>query len=634
MPDLFEKPEDFRPGSRRISAGSLNDILKALPRLITGANGIEVSKAGDRIIIGLKDGGSPIGAENLRYFVIREERDDYLICTPLTRSVADAILYDKDRGKDDPAVVYIAKPYALQRSPWDTKVVKLGDIEYTYQYYGTAGTVGFKEPLALPTGAKPGKRKAIYDDPSGIIDTNTNLVRRLTDELVIDPPYFPGDFLLAFRTGTPYSVLTDVSTDTDSPIVWTDMNQSARRWGLAALGQGLKFLAEVDINSGAGIQPSYLVNIFDGTDYAATQNNYIDKTDPNNPVDTGSPYREKLATANQLPTAQKAFYNGELVVVQQAAQTQQGVGPGPWYIQKLFESQYRDGWLTGQLAMRLFSYTAPPGTSDIVRYINTTSPRRTYYSRDGTSGLDIYDRLASNSFYLFDEAVDYKTMLDHFGLTANQSVNYVSVTAAAFGGLFLGYLFRDCIVPIIESKNASNIVHKFNDKTPSAMDFGTYTIKVDGVLGTAGGIIPPTTTAAQAVWVIGSVSSGGAPNPPSPITVTSFGSDYTLASSDTPFYNGLAYLLPTIGTGAISNLASTKVHKTNFVLAISIHADFFGSIFSHYTKTSGSGPSSFDVIYQYAETTEASVQNFLLDSTAHINGSYTDVLGGRIQVQG
>lgn len=108
MSDLKRKPAAFVPGSRTLSAGALNLILTATPRLITGGAGIGVGKMGDRIIVSRADpAGAPPGTAAL--VTVKEVKGTYLVC---------------DR---DGATINVAKPWGLRHdAQWPAGYV------YTY----------------------------------------------------------------------------------------------------------------------------------------------------------------------------------------------------------------------------------------------------------------------------------------------------------------------------------------------------------------------------------------------------------------------------------------------------------------------------------------------------------------------
>src|SRR6185369_16130053 len=140
MPELDPKPHPFRPGLP-LSARSLNRTLESQFRQFRGNRTAQVADYGDRTVVGVNDRSTILpGAGNyLQQFVVLEEYDDLLLCTPLVLPTSSAPLvtpndgrtamaptYSPLNGLTDPetqqpslARVWVAKPYALQRLPWE-----------------------------------------------------------------------------------------------------------------------------------------------------------------------------------------------------------------------------------------------------------------------------------------------------------------------------------------------------------------------------------------------------------------------------------------------------------------------------------------------------------------------------------
>ena len=167
MSNLHEKPIDFKVGSKKLSAGALNQMLNAIPRVIQGGSGVSVIKHGDRILISLASvQGTAPGATCL--MTIEEVLDAHLIC---------------DR---DGASVRVAKPWGLRKG-----VVFPSDCTYVYvdETHRTASKSG-------------------EDD----------------EEQYISPGYEVGEELLCVRI--PSARITDAVL----PIVWVDKNWIGRYW--------------------------------------------------------------------------------------------------------------------------------------------------------------------------------------------------------------------------------------------------------------------------------------------------------------------------------------------------------------------------------------------------------------------
>ncbi len=132
--DLKRVPNPIRPNQQKISAESLNDLRDAMTRQLTGDGTISVQKFGNRTtLVGKKEGGR-CGCEGVltQQMTVLQEFDDYLLCYP---HGADQFVqpYNQDTDAQQPASqqIYVAKPNALQRTPFDGRTVNLG--------YGTTG---------------------------------------------------------------------------------------------------------------------------------------------------------------------------------------------------------------------------------------------------------------------------------------------------------------------------------------------------------------------------------------------------------------------------------------------------------------------------------------------------------------
>jgi len=78
MADLKDKPNAFTEGQESLSAGDLNKVRDATPRLITGGSGVHTIKFGDRIIISSrkKDKTNVTTA----IMTVAEEHEDFIVC--------------------------------------------------------------------------------------------------------------------------------------------------------------------------------------------------------------------------------------------------------------------------------------------------------------------------------------------------------------------------------------------------------------------------------------------------------------------------------------------------------------------------------------------------------------------------
>lgn len=167
MPDMNERPPAIKAGQPTLSARSLNKIREAAPRLITGGNGIDVKKLGDRFIVNLKDSpGAP--PSTIAIVTVISVEDEYIVC-------------DKDG-----ATINVAKPWALRKEA-DWPSVKT--YVYTSAHERTASEAGE------------------------------------ADEEQSYPDYEEDEELLVVRL--PSARINDVD---DNKIVWHDLNAVGRTW--------------------------------------------------------------------------------------------------------------------------------------------------------------------------------------------------------------------------------------------------------------------------------------------------------------------------------------------------------------------------------------------------------------------
>lgn len=175
MGDLSTKPPPFSSTARALSAGALNMLRAAIPRLISGGPGISVKKFGDRLVVSLKDSAGAVpGASALA--TITEVRGTYLIC-------------DKDGAE-----IAVAKPWALRYGVQFP--ANGGDLSYVYNDYHT-------RTAASASG-------------------ETTEFQRIT------PDYEVGEELLVRRVAS-----ARIFEDNGGPgIVWIDENNLGRCWAV------------------------------------------------------------------------------------------------------------------------------------------------------------------------------------------------------------------------------------------------------------------------------------------------------------------------------------------------------------------------------------------------------------------
>ena len=216
MPTLEPIPDPPIPGraigQRRpggppvgISAGLLKQIIDACVRQIRGGDGTNINYYGDRVVVETNETGPTI-TDPTTYtarFSVLQEMDDYLICSSYTQAVQDELwvpqVYSSTLNAGSNTIYYVAKPFMLQKVPWDKQTVDLDDTPTTYAYTGI------------------GQRTA-----NGIAQS-------------IQVPYFPGDVIVATRVLTGIYGPTVFSSQLQQqvpgqPIMWMDLNTAGRAW--------------------------------------------------------------------------------------------------------------------------------------------------------------------------------------------------------------------------------------------------------------------------------------------------------------------------------------------------------------------------------------------------------------------
>lgn len=244
---LDTKPPGFKAGDMFLNEDDLNKIVDMLIRRISPRPPSEVSYFGDRVVIGVKD---PIpnlpGVSNyLSQFVVLQELDDYILCTPYQAPFNGGgtnltiPIYNPTAGIGSLITVAVAKPYWLQKTPWDGQTVIINGLSTTFHYTGL------------------GLRNAV------------SAVR--TDLQELSPSYVPGDIITAAK-GTPGNL------DGQSvPIPWVDVNAAGRTW--TNIGAGASLIS-VDLGGTLiGLRPA--VNFIASTNMTivAADNSIQDRVD-------------------------------------------------------------------------------------------------------------------------------------------------------------------------------------------------------------------------------------------------------------------------------------------------------------------------------------------------------------------
>lgn len=199
---LDEKPEPFLRGRPQPGARDLNTIVQAVLRRLYGGRDTEVGYYGDRVTIGSNGlvAGLPDILNYVAPFTVVQELDDLLLCIPFSLPVAgtpplwtNPVWSSPFVGNSTP-LIYVAKPFDLQKSPWNGKSLIVNGVATTYIY-------------------------------TGIGQRNANMTAQQ-----ITPNYFAGDVILAVRA--PTGLLTP-PTQNQAPqqyVIWQDINNSARIW--------------------------------------------------------------------------------------------------------------------------------------------------------------------------------------------------------------------------------------------------------------------------------------------------------------------------------------------------------------------------------------------------------------------
>jgi hypothetical protein len=221
-----------------LSATDLSVATGDIPRLLSGGAGATVSKIGNRYLIGADEdlvSRRPL----LRNFAVLGETYDYLTCG-LFRHQDFPTPHPAVPDNPLAAVIYVAKPRLLQRTPFDG--VTINGITYTY-----GGGVGTRIATRGATTWLEG----------------------------IAQPYFQGDIITARRGstgytapggtyGNQYSDPLDPKDAYDNPaveyIIWADINEGGRHWHKLGYTGDIDFLVHVVCNLDGSIS-EYVITL-------------------------------------------------------------------------------------------------------------------------------------------------------------------------------------------------------------------------------------------------------------------------------------------------------------------------------------------------------------------------------------
>jgi hypothetical protein len=166
----------------------------------------------------------------LGQYQVVEEKDDYLLCTgydPNAKNPASEVTPSAFRSG---VLLKIAKPPALQRTPWEAGPVVMGGLTYTFEYTGL------------------GLRTARWTDNDG---------NDQEEEQGIGIPYVVdgvGDIIVACQIKKNAAVEGMEFTDEEGTrLRWMDLNISGRHWSTASVASETAMqMIRFAITSGSG----------------------------------------------------------------------------------------------------------------------------------------------------------------------------------------------------------------------------------------------------------------------------------------------------------------------------------------------------------------------------------------------
>lgn len=145
----------------------------------------------------------------LGYYQVVEERDDYLICKGYDPNAKDPFT------EITPAAfrkIKVAKPQALQRTPWDGGTFDIGGVTYTYEY----------------SDDEYGVRTATWTDDNG---NEQEEEQRINIPYIVEDLADPGEVIVAVEIRKSAVVDgVDVEDEDGGRLSWMDLNVDGRRW--------------------------------------------------------------------------------------------------------------------------------------------------------------------------------------------------------------------------------------------------------------------------------------------------------------------------------------------------------------------------------------------------------------------
>lgn len=290
------KPVRFLPGRRPISARALNYLTDAIPAQQRGVQGVYVQDYGDRQTIGLRNPTPvlPSPQNYLKQFVVVQEYDDLLYCIPLELPIVSRVNPNYsvcvplnlgttviDPTTNNPVIArsWVAKPYTLQRTPWDGQQIPFNNSTATVSY--------FPPPLSAAARTQYNQRFLVQGTAPNQTITSQSY-----------PAYTPGEVIVALKTLTGYREpgSTEFEKLTDPPpknadilaadlllaesqpqqelVIWQDQNAAARAWPInqfsGAASYGTPSLFPFQAGSSYNYQPGVVGLLYDTSDYLAS----------------------------------------------------------------------------------------------------------------------------------------------------------------------------------------------------------------------------------------------------------------------------------------------------------------------------------------------------------------------------